>query len=530
MEQVLAAIDRGRTRIDRHPLYRWMGSDEAPLEQRFVFAPLFANFILGFRDMNRWFMRYPEPGNAFEEAINRHTQEDETHSALFLEDWRELGLDDHLGWGVEDTMAWYYAAPETEVFRRYAMRIVQMCVDTPDALVRFGFMEAIEACGHVFFGHTAPLAEKLAARTGTALRYFGPYHLGRETGTLIDADDLFESAVLTRTRREESLRLVDEVFDMFTVKNDHLLAYARRITASRTVPSPAAALRRHAAAAVPAATPRKRTDTEPPSAGHQPIAERLRVRMDRLRAHPFPAWISGGEGTPAERLTTFLPLWIPDIMGYSDLMTYALTFPDPSGPEERALNRRVGLLASHHRLFAHDAAALHLDERLNLTAGETLRLLGYAPRTDLQRRSMAAFVDAAFRYPTPVIRYWLVEALQGSGEAFFHHGSMLAEDVEARDGVRLDYLADRHPLAHPDLDPDPEADAVAFTRLPVTADERDIAIRVVDTVFDQLEMQFDQSLHLVGRGLPRPAHVSDGAAEARRRAVMASAGTGLPQW
>ena len=74
-------------------------------------------------------------------------------------------------------MAWYYTAPETEVFRRYAMRIMQMCVETPDPLVRFGFMEAIEACGHVFFGHTAPLAEERRRRTGAALRYYGPYHL-----------------------------------------------------------------------------------------------------------------------------------------------------------------------------------------------------------------------------------------------------------------------------------------------------------------------------------------------------------------
>ncbi|MBW0135299.1 hypothetical protein [Pseudonocardia abyssalis] len=495
MRQVLAAIADRRAGIDAHPLYRWMGGDDAPLEERFVFAPLFANFILGFRDMNRWFMRYPQPRDAYEEAINRHTEEDETHSALFLEDWAELGLDEHLGWGVEDTVAWYYAAPETEVFRRYAMRIQQMCVETTDPLVRYGFMEAIETCGHVFFGHTAPLAAELAARTGAALRYFGPYHLDRETGGLIDAEDLFETAVLTDRQRVESLRLVHEVFDMFTDKNDHLLAYAERVTTSRTVPSPAADLRRRATTVAAVLPP---PPDAPPSPAHRPVAERLAERMDGLRGHPFPAWISGGGGSAADRLAAFLPLWIPDIMGYADLMTYALTYPDPATPPERALNRRVRLLASHHGLFAHDAAALDLDGRLALTAGETLRLLGYAPRTDLQRRSTAAFVTAAYRHRSPVVRYWLVEALQGSGEAFFHHGGLLAGELEARDGVRLDYLADRHRLAHPRLPPDPEADAVVFTRLPLTPGERDSAIRVVDTVFDRLQEQFDQSLRLVG--------------------------------
>ena len=497
MREVLAAIADRRREIDGHPLYAWMASDAAPLEQRFAFSPLFANFILGFRDLNRWFMRYPEPRDAYEEAINRHTEEDETHSALFLEDWHELGLDEQLGWGFEDTAAWYYAAPETEVFRRYAMRIMQMCVETPDPLVRFGFMEAIEACGHVFFGHTAPLAERLAARTGAALRYYGPYHLGRETGALIDADDLFDAAVLTPAQRAESLRLVHEVFDMFVDKNDHLLAYARRVTAGGAVPRPASALRDLSAAAPVTAPVAAALDREPPSPDQQPIADRLRARTDELAAHPFPAWISGGAGDPAERAAVFLPLWVPDIMGYGDLMTYAVPFRAPATPQERALNRRVALLASHHRLFARDAAALRLDERVPLSAGEALRFLGYGRRTDLQRRSLAAFVDAAYRHPSPVVRYWLVEALQASGDAFFRHGGALARELEAREGVRLDYLADRHPLAHPELPPDPEADAVAFARLPVTAAEREAAIAIVDTVFDRLREQFDQSMRVV---------------------------------
>jgi hypothetical protein len=486
VQAVLDAIAARRAVIDRHPLYEWMRTADAP----FVFSPLFANFILGFRDLNRWFLRYPEPRDEYERAINRHTLEDETHAALFLEDWAELGFDGGLGWGVEDTMAWFYAAPETEVFRRYAMRLTQMCVEAPDPLVRFGYMEAIETCGHVFFGHTAPLAARMSERTGAALRYFGPYHLGRETGELIDADELFDSAVLTAQQRAESLRLVHEVFDMFTVKNDHLLAYAQRLAAGGAVPRPAAELRGPAVATVEGAPP------EVP-AGRSPMARRLRERVARAAAHPFPSWVSGGDGTPAARLTAYLPRWIPDIMGYADLMTYALPFPAPATAAERALNRRVRLLASHHRLFAHDAAALGLDARLRWTAGETLRYLGIGPETEVQRRSMAAFLDAAFRHRSPIVRYWLVEALQASGEAFFDHGGRLARAVEHDDGVRLDYLADRHARAHPALDPDPEADAVVFTELPVTEAEQASALELIDMVFDRIEEQFDQSLRAV---------------------------------
>ena len=107
---------------------------------------------------------------------------------------------------------------------------------------------------------------------------------------------------------------------------------------------------------------------------------------------------------------------------------------------------------------------------------------------------MAAFVDIAFRHPSPVVRYWLMEALQASGEAFFHHGSVLARAVERRLGRPLHYLADRHRLAHPVLEPDPAADAVRSPGCPSSAAEQRAALVGIDTVFDRLAAQMDQSL------------------------------------
>ena len=56
---------------------------------------------------------------------------------------------------------------------------------------------------------------------------------------MIDADDLFETVVLTPEQRRRALALVEEVFAMFTVKNDHLLAYASAVTAGAAPPQPA---------------------------------------------------------------------------------------------------------------------------------------------------------------------------------------------------------------------------------------------------------------------------------------------------
>ena len=163
-----------------------------------------------------------------------------------------------------------------------------MCVETPDPLVRFGLMEAIETCGHVFFGHTAPLAAELSRRTGAALRYFGPYHLARETGTLIDADDLFETVVLTPEQRRRAVALVEEVFAMFTVKNDHLLAYAPAVTAGAAMPQPA----REARPAVAPGARRAAAARRRAGVAGGPMGERLAARKAELAAHPFLAWLS----------------------------------------------------------------------------------------------------------------------------------------------------------------------------------------------------------------------------------------------
>jgi hypothetical protein len=350
-------------------------------------------------------------------------------------------------------------------------------------------MEAIETCGHVFFGHTAPLAEERSRRTGAALRYFGPYHLARETGTLIDADDLFETVVLTPPQRRRAVALVEEVFAMFTVKNDHLLAYAQAVTAGAAVPRPAQAAR-PAVALGGEVRPLHAVEQSSPG----PLGERLAERKAALAGHPFLAWLASPTADPVARLHAFVPLWIPDIMGYADLMTYALADPEPRDAAERALNRHAARLACHHRLFLADAATLDLDGALGWGAGETLRFLGHSSATELQRGSVAAFVDIAFRYRSPVARYWLMEALQASGEAFFQHGSVLARAVERRLGRPLHYLADRHRLAHPTLDPDPAADAVRLAQLPATAAEQRAALEGIDTVFDRLTAQMDQSL------------------------------------
>ena len=98
MEQVLNYVAERRAVLDKHPLFDWVAQASIPLKDRLMFMPSMITFTMGFRDLNKWVLRYPLATDELQRGINIHTFEDQTHSRLFLQDWRRLGLDERLGW------------------------------------------------------------------------------------------------------------------------------------------------------------------------------------------------------------------------------------------------------------------------------------------------------------------------------------------------------------------------------------------------------------------------------------------------
>jgi hypothetical protein len=497
MKEVLDRLEKRKREVARHPLYAWLQSDRVPLEDRFIFAPVFVSFIMGFSDLNKWFMRYASPEGDGQQAINQHTYEDETHSRLFLEDWDKLGFDGRLGWNAGETIKWYYAANETEIFRRYGMEIMRMCVENDDTLVRFALMSAIEACGNVFFTVTSAVATELSATTGKDYRYFGPHHLRRETGHVLTGGHLLGSVVLTGWRRERSLVLVDRIFDMFLAENDHLLSYAEAMLRTKDNPPEVGAASAPAHARRPQGQPREAPRASPAAVtkAQAEVQRVLKERMTVSSGHDFFRWMRQKDDLSAgEKLRRFIALWTPDVMGYGDLCRYALAYHEPADRRERAINRWARDLSSHHRLFLQDWSELGMNELVGWTASETLRFYCLSEETEMQRKNMASFISLAYAHPRPVLRFWLVTALESSGEAFFHNTCMLAERFERETGKRLDYLAHRHDLCHPVQERDDEADAVVFQSEQLDAAERDTAIGLIHTVFDSIDAQYSLSL------------------------------------
>lgn len=497
MLQIMNLKRERKAQLNQHPFYGWINGENVPLEEKLLFAPIMSLFVMNFRDANKWFIRFPEASSRFEEIINGNTFEDETHSRLFLEDWKKLDLDSRLGWRASDTIWWLFLAELTEPFRRFVMDFARMCVvDKGDPMVRFAHSEAGEACGNMFFSIVAPIADQLEAKTGIKYRYFGSHHLDREPGHVIGSTGVFESQTLTEAQRHQGTVLATKMFDIFMEMHDCFLRYAQEYTARGVFPHPPEGYARRpvvesAASAPPAA---ERGGAMAPN--HAEVERRLQERKARTAKHEFYAWLRQEDGlSPKQKLQRFITMWTGDIMGYRDLNRYALRYPAARNPGEAVINRWCDDLESHNVLFMNDWHQLKMDEVLGWNASETFKFYFLDRQMDIHRRNMCNFVKLAIGYERPAMRFWLMEALEGSGHAFFENTKRLAHQVEQEEHVQLDYLGDRHESAHP-ANGAGTGDRSTLTSEPLTPADRDVALGMVDTVFDAVDEQLALSLEV----------------------------------
>jgi hypothetical protein len=489
MKEVMAVRDSRQAAISEHPLFEWLHSDRVALEDRLKFAPMGSFFMMQFRDMNRWVLRFSLPRDEFEWVINLGTQEDEKHSRMFLEDWLKLDINKHLRWQASDVLWWLFLSPDQEIFRRSGIEFISLAVeDGDDALVRFGHSEAGEACGHVFLSNTAKIASALADKTRLNYRYFGTYHLDLESGHVANTEGVFEEAVLDTGRRAQCKELCDRMFDIFERLFDAFLYYANTYLDTKTVPQRSAESLR--AAAEWTAPP---LEIKPVDQRDVEVARRLIQRKAQVAAHPFYDWLRADNGlSAAQKLTRFIPMWVIDFFGYRDLNKYAMRYANPENSAQRAVNAWARRLSAHSGLVLSDWDALQLDRLLGYSASETLEFLFLDQDMDLHREHMIEFAKLALRYRDPAVRWWMMVALESTGEQFFAHTQPLALAVEQETGMRLDYLSGRHDAPEAATSTGGEVDGVPPA--PLSAEGRDAALNLVDHVFDSMESQLWRSL------------------------------------
>lgn len=495
MKRVIKFIHKKAVELSHNRLFiQWLENESIKPEVKFLFTPMALDFIMGFRDFNRYYVYYPNPQNKLEEALNFHSQEDSTHSALLLEDWAALQMDSFLEWSAGD-LYWWLTAEETRNSRRANFELISLVYHNTDPLLRFAIIESMEAAGSVFFTRTVPIAKALSEKTGKTYAYYGEYHLNRETGHLQNTDErIFFNSELSTAQLEQALVLVNQVFKIFEFHFDEWESLARAIYEKRWDFQPE--LTAEAQAVL-------RTDQPADISSYTSLAypsdllgDGLELAKYRTQAFqelwetPFYTWIRQTQSGNFRQVFRYVWLqWVVDNWNCADYFNFDTTYPNPATPVERGINRLSILFASEMNRRYVEWQIPQMDQYTQWRAGAALEHYWLDTLVEEQRAIFADLRKLTFRYPKPLHRYWVITCFVRFGDALMHSlGVALNNSNEkAEDFPALAGLSER---MHPDLPVDAEADqAIAdLAHQPLTAEDVEIITEIIHLVKKQ-EMQ-----------------------------------------
>lgn len=460
MKYVTSVIRSRAAALSRNVLLaRWLSDTSVDAADRLAFVPMALDFVMGFRDFNRYYVTYPSPQNELEAALNARAREGETHSALLLQDWASLRMDERLGWAPRD-LYWWMTSERTALTRRADFDLTRLAWENPDPLLRFAIVESMEAAGEVFFSRTVPLAQELERRTGRPFPYFGKY---RATGHLQHGDEApFLRAVLSDAQRIQALALVERVFGLFELHFTSWERYARAVEEGRWRYSArdegrrSATVRRHPVHDVTAYT---RLDHPPGLTGiARTLAAERNAAYDALWSARGYRWVR--EAFPGDfRVMTryFLLQWIVDNWACGDYFTFDTTYPEASTPLQRGINRLSAHYAAEMKRRYVEWETLQFDEFTGFGLVDALRHYWLGARVEEHRAIFADLRKLTFRYPEPLHRYWILKCFHGFGDTLMRSlGVAMRRSREEDDGFIT--FAGAPERLHPVLPVDPVAD------------------------------------------------------------------------
>ncbi|RKP46095.1 hypothetical protein D7S89_18600 [Trinickia fusca] len=184
-----------------------------------IWSPLLIHLAMTFRDINKMYYHYENPGDQLERAINAHVNVDAEHWGMMVSDIKILGVNDKAH-DCESAIRVIWDDLGFTV-RKYMYSLIsraRRCGECP--LLKMASMEAGEATSKVFFTTSRRLAAMYEADTGNTLRYLGAEHIDSEVDNSIDSS-VFLDQHLSDEKRMEAVSIVDDHFASFREFLDH---------------------------------------------------------------------------------------------------------------------------------------------------------------------------------------------------------------------------------------------------------------------------------------------------------------------
>jgi hypothetical protein len=146
-----------------------------------------------------------------------------------------------------------------------------------------------------------------------------------------------------------------------------------------------------------------------------------------------------------------------------------------------------------------DWASLRLDELLQWPVSRTLEFIYLDRATETHRDLRAVITHHIDATTTPVLRYWTIVALKALTATYAEAIGTLAARAEKDISRPLPYLSLKLNATRPELEPDPEADAVKFETLPLDEETADRAVALIEEIYTAVQRRLDAMIESAGR-------------------------------
>ncbi len=224
MKEVLALIEKRKQEFAQLPFFKYLQDTSIDPEQRLVWIPCAAPFIMSFAELNKSVFRDEPTEDPIQAIINNHTYEDDHHFYWFLEDFKKLGFDCSIQFTDALKFIW---SEDTSTTRWIIHNIFRYSLEA-NPIQKLVIIEVLEAGGNVVFSISSELVEEIVGLTGGEYRYFGDFHLALETGHttgLNGVNKFVENIYLTEMQRQQAFDLVEKIFELITILVNGFMEY-----------------------------------------------------------------------------------------------------------------------------------------------------------------------------------------------------------------------------------------------------------------------------------------------------------------
>lgn len=190
--------------------------------------------------------------------------------------------------------------------------------------------------------------------------------------------------------------------------------------------------------------------------------------------------------------------WIVELWAMGDFWEFDTTYPEPSTPLERGINRVSALYAAQgtKRRYA-EWELLGMDEFTGWSLSQALRYFRLDEGVEKRRAIQVELRKLTYRFPEPLYCYWIIKCVAGFRDALIRSlgVAMDSAGVRAEEEDNFVLFAGHAERLHPELPSDPEADEAiaALERHPLS--EHDFAV-IRDHIIPALKRHEAERLQL----------------------------------